>query len=712
MQTTGLRALSPLPASRSPGRSGPPVQPPAGPEDRAELSGGTPPPPPPRGWGRKLLGWTGKAALGLTVGAVGLGAVGYLGNRDVLHEAPQVNIYLERDLFDSPTRPQPAPTLVEQVRQGAAPRTLTILETPAAAPALQGVSVRVPQATLDRLVRDAQQSPAAQKLLAEQSRQLTRQLEEQLGKLKVQDRQLLLDLEMPLPTGQQSFLHVGSVNLPSLGYRALAREPLPLALTYSVDSLQSHFGVEVTAVPVTQAQLPEGATQGVLVGGLRVRLQAPETALQLQGRVELDHDLGGSATRAQLTSVQAKLTQVQPGTARHAELTQLAQKLQTRLATGQRLGQALSQQELNGLLNDAMQEQQVQFQMDLQHPAGTVLEVDYQVWVVPDRDGDGQAEVALRAQPRLDGLSQLQVNLPRADSQGQGPNGWLGGRINREVRTRLLDGLHQAAGQATAQLQGQAGQLAQQALQQRTPELERMIAAELKSLQREVPATPFSVPMTVNLQGLALDGQAVTLSLAQGPAMTGQTVPDGQVATRFNGRLLNQQLRDVKDGGAVRWEPLLKQVGKAADLRRLELGKDSAGQTLYPQLISHQGGPAIRLPLVMQNTAIGPVIRCNVTVPVRLEASQGAIQIKPRLDAMVWQSTAPPDTVLDPIQWLPASFFNRLVSTIVSQATGGASHLEFRVAEVEFTRAELLMTQGQSAPDVMLQGVPHVKPGK
>ena len=78
MQTTALRALSPLPSRPLVRSTQPPVpEPPKAPEDKADL-GGTPPPPPPKGWGRTLLGWTGKAALGLTVGAVGLGAIGYL----------------------------------------------------------------------------------------------------------------------------------------------------------------------------------------------------------------------------------------------------------------------------------------------------------------------------------------------------------------------------------------------------------------------------------------------------------------------------------------------------------------------------------------------------------------------------------------------------------------------------------------------------------
>lgn len=710
MQTPAMRALSPL-TGRTPVRALPskaPEAPPAAPEDRADIQNIPPPPPPPRGWGKTLLNWSGKAALGLTVGAVGLGAIGYLGNREALSQAPQVNIYRERDLFEAAGPTQAPPTLVEQVTQSQPATAPTVLAPPTTPLPLKGVSLRVPQATLQALVRDAQNSPQAQKLLQTQSQQLTRLLEQQLGKLKVQDRQLLLDLEMPLPTRQQSFLHLGSVNLPSLGYKALAREPLPLTLNYSVDWLQSHFQVEVTSVPVTQPQMPEGATQGVLVGGLRLRLQAPETAMTVQGRVELNHDLEGKGTQAQLAQIQAKLQQTAPGSARHTELSQLAQKLQTRLATGQRLGQQLGDQELKGLLDEAMQDQQVQFQMDLAHPAGTVFEVDYQVWVVPDRDGDGQAEVALKAQPRLDGLSQLEVRLPQAEAQGQSPNSWLGGRIHREVRQRMVEGLRQAAGQATVELQGQAGQLAEQALKERTPELERVIQGELKGLQRQVPSTGFSVPMTVALDSLQVDGQAITVSLPRGPAMTGHPIPAGEVATRLDGEALNEQLRDVSQGGAVHWEPLLNQVKKAADLRRLELGKDSAGKTLYPQLISHKGGAAVKLPLVLQNTAIGPVIRCNVTVPVGLEARDGAIQILPQLDSMVWQSTAPPDTLLDPIQWLPASFFNRLVSTIVNQATGGAQAMEFKMSEVDFTRAELVLTPAKTAPDVLLQGTPHL----
>ena len=273
--------------------------------DRVEISnrppsGEPPSPEPKRGWGRrilKILGWTG-VALGTGAGIIG--GIGYAANHDAL-KTPQLTVHTDAELFGQ-----------EETRWPRTPRPVT------PAPQSTGISVRGPQASIAEFAGDLYEAEPTQELIQRRLSELKTLAEEVAAEVEPQSIEVLIDLETPLPTGDQSFLHVGGLNLPSLGVRNLEIEDVPLVLRANTDKVDTGLRVNFQSLP------PNHRLQGpgLHLGGVRARVQI-DGALTVSGKLDLELDLEGEASQAKLPLVEE-----------HPELNEM---VRSRIRAGQAL---------------------------------------------------------------------------------------------------------------------------------------------------------------------------------------------------------------------------------------------------------------------------------------------------------------------------------------------------------------------------------------
>lgn len=526
------------------------------PSDQVELSGARlpesqdpkPPSPPPKSLTRRMLKWAGIATLGVTAGTSILGGIAYQGNHQALI-APTVHVYPQQLQQTAP------PTLAQQVQKPAAPAV-----APQAPPAA-GVEILVPEATLQQWIH----SPQLQGMISTSLSSAQGQIQQQIAQVKVPSGQVLLDATLPMPTSNQSFLHLGGVNLPSLGYQALQTEAVPLKVDYRADTVETGLKVDVR-----QLREAPGKGPGVWLGGVKVSVSAPEGKIPVAGEVNLALDLQGQSTRAQIERLRKM-----PGQEK------LIQQLEARLEQGQRLQGILQEQGLDHLLEAGLN-QDLAFQGQVVTGKEPLVETTLNIWAVPDRNGDGKADLQVTQQNSLDNLRNLRVEVGEIGGD-KAPSGTLDKFVHNQARSALISNLESQIPQLNQQIQ-------QQALQQVAGQLRAQagqIQAQANGQLRQAYAHDLQIPGLGSVQQIKVGPGGVLLQLPGQPEGDGvQLAPGalkaGQVAVGVDRSSLNQQLQQRVD-----WDGQLSKAGGSGF--QVSWSRDAQNRPVHPELRARDG---------------------------------------------------------------------------------------------------------------------------
>lgn len=540
----------------------------------------------------RLAGWTG-FALTASVGAIG--GVGYLANKDAL-ETPTVSVHLDSELFSEkqnylesgPATPQtPGPI-----------RDTTDLKP-------SGLSVKVPRSTSVEFARALRNSPEMTELIQSGIDYATGVAEESLAEYTPPTVDILLDAHAPLPTGDKAFLHIGDLELPSLGLKELQREDVPLVLRAVTDTIKTGLKFEIeTLEPDPSVKGP-----GLQLGAVRARVGLNET-MRAHGTARLDLDLEGTATREKLENLEGR-----------SGVEELVQRLERRLEMGRQLQQ---QPAARGLLETALKDQEIAFDAEVDAKGRPIAEAVFRLWLVPDTTGDGRADIAITHEADLENLENLDVQIRNLQRVGSAPDSYLGGKLNQTVADSFKAGLEEAIPGVVGHLRGLALTKITEQLSKGNPYLNRQAGKALEAgyaIGREGIDIPTHSQLLPNVH-LALGEVRMDPSgdLEVGLRTTGSDrlgatrdlagrhqAQDGQVSLTLQGELLNQQLRDKTDGGAVDWNKFLTETCEKQGLRELCFGKDEQGRTVYPSLVSEGGMPAVKFSIVVKPQGAKPV---------------------------------------------------------------------------------------------------------
>ena len=577
------------------------------------------PPPPPRGHTWLKVGAAGMAGLSA------LGALAYVGNAPALQQVGEIKLYPQI----LPIQQQP------------------LASTPGGAATVAGAPrgdarLAIPGAQAREFLEQLSRQPRFARQLEQRLSQVQSELQQQLSRIDLGQGQVLLDVRAPLPTAQRSFLHWGEMDLPSLGYRALASEMLPAQASYQVDPVSTGLRVEVSRVQIENP--PEGP--GVLLGALQVEVRATRPELQINGRGQLRLDLDGQASARQLQALQGK-----PGQ------ESLRQELHQRQQTGERLAQTLQQQNLRSQVEQAAQ-QDLEFEARLQVPEKLASSTLY-LWAVPDRSGDGRADLQLTRSDHLEGLQQLRLELKQAQfNQGQST-----AFLQRQVQSQL-----------EKQLLARLGEIQEAIPQQVAQEVERAAGPGLRQAEREANrelarlySQRISVgSLPVGLGQVAVRAGQIEVDLASPQAgRLDLSPPLGRTSLTIDLATTNRHLRQ-----SVNWPQQLEAMRAKAKLRDLQFARNGE-----PQLSFRQGRLHLTTEVIAKtSTGLGPIfngvfgstVHTRLSVPLEVKVSNGRLVVAADRNAVEFQQ-AQGKTPFNLLDLMPT----RIISNLLSQLALG-----------------------------------------
>lgn len=671
VRTSHLVRLSPL--APPPRRAGAAALPP----DRFEPAE-NPPPPPSRGWLRKVL-WGGLAATS-ALGAVG--GIAYIGNHQALQEMGKLQFY-----------PQSLPLPHSQ------PPTNHPKPPTYPAPALQ---VAVEGHTVREFLDEFSRTPQVRRQVEQRLQQAQRELQTRIGQVLIPQGEVLLDVQTPLPTSDQSFLHLGQLNLPSAGYRALQSEPLPASLRYAPNPIQTGLKIHLTRVPVEKPI----AGPGLLLGAVRVDITSPDGHIDLKGKVGLDLDLDGQASQRQLQKLQGK-----PGQ------EPLRQQLRQRQQNARRIQQKLQAQ---GLTEQVQQvaHQEVDFQAKLSVPKALASSTLY-IWSVPDQTGDGRADLQITQKDLWGGLDHLQLSLQDLRFGADPPNASeLALRVRHRLQQAIAGGLRDQLPQLDQLLKDQVKEEVRQASREGLKEAEKDANQQLQRLYKANQgrldlhgSDPNGPRLRLDLGAVRVQGDQLLVGFStpqDARAVQSNTanagLRPGQMSLGVPLSAFNQQLRDRSQGGAVQWNQLLDGMRSKAGLRSLEFGKDAKGRPIYPQLRMEKGRLNLNAEVIAKTkTGLGPIfdgmfgstVHTRLVMPLEVKTVQGRLVISADQSAMEYQK-AQSEAPFDLLDLMPTRILtNLLANVLVGTGTvhpGAGANTELDLAKtfgIQFEQATL-----------------------
>ncbi len=602
------------------GLNAPPVRPsgspagqgvPADPVDTPILGGGellkgpkllaqAPPPRPTRSLLSKLVRTAAWTATAVTLTVASLGTLGYVGN-PALRDQPTMTILADQN-----------PASAES--PGKAPGAARKLTSHTVRVASDGVALLVPADTLRQVAHDVQATPLAKKFLAQKAAEAERNLNGLLSQMKVPDGNVLLNVRLPLPTGDRAFFHVGNVDLPSFGVQQFQTEDVPLKVSYQTGPVAPNLHLGLQTFQAKNPIRPDSVgPDGIYLGSIKVNLSPGQESLTIDGKIQLGLDLDGAATKGKIAELQSKLKGVPADSPRAAQLKELIGQHQQRLAHGHTLqGQDLS------MLEDAFQDQSMNFKADVHTGTGVLASATYHVWVGPDVTGDGRADAHLAAETDFGALDGLRVDLRELKGDpSQTPDGMVARLVHEKVQASFASGVREALPQVTDVLRKMAVARVDQELHQGAPWAanegnQRLAGAYTRGLDFEVPGLTgggkqvhYSIGhVDVGPQGLVAD---MRTGRNAGPQAETLQFPfqlsAGDVGVKLSGSELNQRLKDLD------WGSMLSEIKQKQNLLELSFGKDGAGRTLMPTLTIDPatGKPAVSFDIVVRAEGVKPV---------------------------------------------------------------------------------------------------------
>lgn len=532
------------------------------PQDSAEVSK------PQKSSVRRLMKWGTAAGLAVVASSSILGGIAYHANYDALQTKPSVQIVPQK----LPATHKETPKLSSQVKAAQTPSLVSAKGGP--------MRVYVPPATLTQLSHDIQGTSQFKELNASAVSKASQEVGQQLAVLKVPDSKVLLDVSMPLPTSERPFLHIGSVDLPSGGLRALQTESVPLAMDYTTQPIATGLQVHIKNIePPKNMQGP-----GILLGAVQVSLASESGKIPVQGTLNLHMDLDGKATQEQMAKLKGM-----PGQ------ESLVQRLQQRVQQGKQLHDKVSQQGVEGMLQDGF-DQKLKFEAQVLTGKGPVAQSTLYLWGTPDKTGDGRMDIQVTQANDDSGISNLALEMTSLENVGKTPDGLAAGALHGQVKSALLKGMQENMGKVTQDLQRMARERAEKEFAKGGPRIEEVANAQLSKLYERGQSVEYKTGSALaplisakvgNVQ-IAQGGLLVDLSTSAGGSgradFTGKmdNLKPGQFGAAMDLSVLNGTLKKVD------WSPTLEAVKKKADLRGLEFAKGGA-----PQITMQNGKPTV-----------------------------------------------------------------------------------------------------------------------
>ncbi len=347
-------------------------------------------------------------------------------------------------------------------------------------------------------------------------------------------------------------------------------------------------------------------------------------------------------------------------------------------------------------------------------------EAMFYLWLGPDTNGDGRADVAISHRTLNTGAEGVAVTVKSVNSE-QGElalssrlGGRLNGIVNRVVQTQIQQSAEKLRGVISTVLENEVDGLLEKGSDKIGDLLNERLPGMYQKLENlEVPLPRELAPggnLDVGLNELTVSGDSLIVSygdqrtaeLLRGTEPAGiqaRELAPGELVVSLPGELVNRLVADQAVGGPMDWNSVLNQAVKGSGvLKSLKLATDQDGVPLSPSLKMVDGQPTLSLAVdgqtnglatpvtagarklpgflgdglgwLTEHTAgalLGSRLRGEVQVPVEFALESGALEIHPGEARLVEPEAGTKRRLED---YLPTRALSSLITDALARSLG------------------------------------------
>ena len=485
-------------------------------------------------------------------------------------------------------------------------------------------SIVIPGSNARKFLSSVLANPETQKAFDSLTLSPREQIAEKASALPGLSGSVYIDVELPFPGNENIKSPLGPI--PTLSHKNV-----PIEAKYKVNEFGLDVAVDAKLLDVKEAARPKAAEKdGVFIGAIGISTRPMTT--KLDGSVEVQkHDTDGGAPWAEEA------------------------------------------------LDEAFEQQNFDFSTEVSLDS---TEAIFYLWLTPDSNGDGRADVAIGHRTVKTGADGAKVKIASVNSN-QGKldlSSRLGGRLNGIVNRVVTEQIEKSSDGLTKTISklleskvdgllGQGSEKVSDAINEKLPgfydKLENVEVGLPKKLSPEG-------NLNLGLKELEVKGDSLVLNYGDervgellagnlSPTVSNQKAEDGELLLSLPGDIFNRLVEDKRDGGPMDWDPLLNElVDDSGIIKKLKLATNKEGDPMSPELKIVDGKPVLSLSIDAQTNGIGsPVsmgakklpgflgdglgwvadntvgavlgsrLRTEIQVPIEFNIKDGVLQVTP-----------------------------------------------------------------------------------
>lgn len=517
----------------------------------------------------------------------------------------------------------------------------------------EDAEVKIPAKTFQRVIAQIAETPEAREKMDKVISEVDTTVEGQIETgNRIKGSNLAL-VRIPLPTGED---HIFNLRVPNVfsgdfysspmesnnwttlnptvtNLGSVQEEELPIAISYNLEQAAPNVKVQSKLIKPGRTPAPPSTDKPyIFLAGIRTSVIPEESTMNIKGRIDVSLDVDGTGTQKKLDRLKEIMQDSNSSPDQMKSASQQFVTLQNRMKNAGQLKGRMDKTGSTHLIEQVMKDQTNDVEMPVRMKKDKPLaEATHYFWLGPDRDADGKADIYITQDLDLSGMDNISLGrLKMKAPSHKNVDGKLLRMGNEFVEKTIQKEAKKAIRGMESTLRNQIKEAIREKVSDTLPDIEQIASQKLAQVLNEngrfstkVEEEGFKKNLTASLTGLKVvehDGRAhAVLRLDTDGKATGQAgfishlnaenqaVNADSAIVTLDGRMLNQMLKDQKDGGGVDWNKILKSVKDSDMVEDVAFNKDSRGNTVYPRLIMQDGKPVINIDMSVYLAGAAPV---------------------------------------------------------------------------------------------------------
>jgi len=513
--------------------------------------------------------------------------------------------------------------------------------------------VKIPAQTFQKVIAQIEETPGAREKMDKVISVVDLQVEDQIETGNRIKGSHLAVVRVPMPTGEDPIFNLKVPNvfdgdfysspMDSSNWKtlnptgtklgAVQEEELPIAISYDLEQAAPNVKVQSRLLRNGRTPAPPSTDKPyIFLAGVKTTVTPEESTFNIKGKVSVSLDVDGSSTQGKIDQLKQIMQNPNSSPEQVKSASQQFLTLQNRIQRSGRLKGRMDKTGSTHLVEQVMKDQENTVEMPVRMKKNKPLaEATHYFWLGPDRDTDGKADIYITQEIDLSGMENVNLGRLRMTAPSHKD---VDGKLLRVGNEYVEKTIQRETKKAVRSMESSLRNHVKKAISRKTadilPDIEQIASEKLAEVLKQnghfstkVEEKGFNQNITASLTGLQVvehGGKAhAVLKLDTDGRTTGQAdfinhlntdhqaVSADSAMVTLDGRMLNQMLKDQKDGGAVNWNQILSSAKESDMVKDIVFNKDSNGNTVYPRLIMQDGKPVINIDMSVYLAGTGPV---------------------------------------------------------------------------------------------------------